>query len=59
MNEREIRAREFEFYMLWNDHRKIEDCKLSVKKKEDVRLAVNKAYLDMMVRTIKGLGLGF
>lgn len=52
-------AEEFKFYMLWGEYRKSNECKLSIKNKEDVILAVKKAYIDMTPRTITGLGLNF
>lgn len=50
---------EFRFYMLWNEYRVSDHLKLDVTNKDDVILAVRKAYIDMQVRTIGGLGLKF
>lgn len=55
----EMITSEFRFYMLWNEHRVGDGLKLDVTKAKDVILAVRKAYIDMTVRTIDGLGLSF
>lgn len=49
-------ANEFAFGMMWGAHGV---RNLSVLRIEDVRIAVDKAYIDMTPRTIKGLGLKF
>lgn len=48
-------SEEFAFSMMWGAHG-VRD--LHVTNPDDVRLAVNKAYIDMTPRTITGLGLG-
>lgn len=55
----DILTSEFRFYMLWNEYRVSDHLKLDVTDKGDVILAVRKAYIDMQVRTIDGLGLKF
>lgn len=49
-------ANEFAFGMMWGAHGV---RNLSVLKQDDVRVAVDKAYIDMTPRTIDGLGLAF
>lgn len=49
-------ANEFAFGMMWGAHGV---RNLSVLKQDDVRVAVNKAYIDMTPRTIDNLGLAF
>ncbi len=49
-------ANEFAFGMMWGAHGV---RNLSVLKQDDVRVAVDKAYIDMTPRTIAGLGLAF
>ncbi len=56
---REKLVEEFMFYEIWNEYREYEQCNLDVENEEDVKLAVKKAYVDMMPRTIEGLGLSF
>lgn len=43
--------------MTWGKYR--DKLGLSISEHEDVRLAVDKAYIDMSTRTIKGLSLEF
>ena len=59
MNEQSnnVLAEEFRFFMTWGKYR--DKLGLSISKHEDVRLAVDKAYIDMSTRTIKGLSLEF
>lgn len=45
---------DFKFYLLWGDKTRRQ---LDLLNKNDVILAVNKAYIDMQPRTIDGLGL--
>ena len=49
-------ANEFAFGMMWGAHGV---RNLSVLKQDDVRVAVDKAYIDMTPRTIDNLGLAF
>lgn len=59
MNEQSnnVLAEEFRFFMTWGKYR--DKLGLSISEHEDVRLAVDKAYIDMSTRTIKGLSLEF
>lgn len=59
MNEQsnDVLAEEFRFFMTWGKYR--DKLGLSISEHEDVRLAVDKAYIDMSTRTIKGLSLEF
>jgi len=59
MNEQSnnVLAEEFRFFMTWGKYRDKQG--LSISEHEDVRLAVDKAYIDMSTRTIKGLSLEF
>ena len=59
MNEQSnnVLAEEFRFFMTWGKYR--DKLELSISEHEDVRLAVDKAYIDMSTRTIKGLSLEF
>ncbi len=59
MNEQSnnVLAEEFRFFMTWGKYR--DKLGLSINEHEDVRLAVDKAYIDMSTRTIKGLSLEF
>lgn len=59
MNEQSnnVLAEEFRFFMTWGKYR--DKLGLSISEHEDVRLAVDKAYIDMSTRTIKGLNLEF
>lgn len=59
MNEQlnNVLAEEFRFFMTWGKYR--DKLELSISEHEDVRLAVDKAYIDMSTRTIKGLSLEF